>query len=123
MNKIKKGDIVGRKSYGKDIIFTVVRIIDNKKEKIAILNGVYERIEADSTLEDLEIIPKKNIQQYAENFNKRLTNKIKKENGLISLNDNRTREKIISGRILHLDGECSFIYTLQSCLNTEFKKI
>ena len=123
MNKIKKGDIVGRKSYGKDIFFTVVRIIDNKKEKIAILNGVYERIEADSTLEDLEIIPKKNIQQYAENFNKRLTNKIKKENGLISLNDNRTREKIISGRILHLDGECSFIYTLQSCLNTEFKKI
>ena len=123
MNKIKKGDIVGRKSYGKDIIFTVVRIIDNKKEKIAILNGVYERIEADSTLEDLEIIPKKNIQQYAENFNKRLTNKIKKENGLISLNDNRTREKIISGRILHLDGECSFIYTLQSYLNTEFKKI
>ena len=27
MNKIKEGDIVGRKSYGKDIIFTVAKII------------------------------------------------------------------------------------------------
>ena len=35
LNKIKKGDIVGRKSYGKDIIFIV------------------ERIEADSDVDDL----------------------------------------------------------------------
>jgi len=37
--------------------------------------------------------------------------------------DKRSTQKIVTGKILHLDGECSFIYTLQSCLNTEFKKI
>ena len=31
MSYIKKGDIVGRKSYGKDIIFVVTNIIDNQK--------------------------------------------------------------------------------------------
>ena len=59
MNKIKKGDIVGRKSYGKDIIFIVERIIQNKNDKIAILKGLVERIEADSDVDDLEIIEKK----------------------------------------------------------------
>ena len=41
----------------------------------------------------------------------------------ILTNNKRSEEAIITGKILHLDGECSFIYTLQSCLNTEFKKI
>ena len=58
LNKIKKGDIVGRKSYGKDIIFIVERIIQNKNDKIAILKGLVERIEADSDVDDLEIIEK-----------------------------------------------------------------
>ena len=31
MKKIKKGDIVARKSYGKDIIFYVKRIIKTKR--------------------------------------------------------------------------------------------
>ena len=61
MNKIKKGDIVGRKSYGKDIIFIVERIIQNKNDKIAILKGLVERIEADSDVDDLEIIEKRKI--------------------------------------------------------------
>ena len=52
MNKIKKGDIVGRKSYGKDIIFIVERIIQNKNDKIAILKGLVERIEADSDVDE-----------------------------------------------------------------------
>ena len=48
MNKIKEGDIVGRKSYGKDIIFTVAKIIYKDRKEIAILNGLIERITADS---------------------------------------------------------------------------
>ena len=61
LNKIKKGDIVGRKSYGKDIIFIVERIIQNKNDKIAILKGLVERIEADSDVDDLEKIEKRKI--------------------------------------------------------------
>ena len=55
MKKIKKGDIVARKSHKKDIIFYVERIIKTQKEEIAILRGLLERIEADSKIEDLEI--------------------------------------------------------------------
>ena len=44
MKKIKKGDIVVRKSYGKDIIFYVKRIVKTSKEDIAIICGLFERI-------------------------------------------------------------------------------
>ena len=54
MKKIKEGDIVARKSYDKDILFSVKKIIKNQKEDIAILTGVIERIEADSPINDLE---------------------------------------------------------------------
>ena len=72
LNKIKKGDIVGRKSYGKDIIFIVERIIQNKNDKIAILKGLVERIEADSDVDDLEIIEKRKINRSLENLNEKV---------------------------------------------------
>ena len=61
MNNIKKGDIVGRKSYGKDIIFIVKNIIQTNNKKIAILKGITERVEADGEIEDLEVIEKERI--------------------------------------------------------------
>ena len=51
--QIKKGDIVGRKSYGKDILFKVNNIVKKKNEDVAILNGITKRIEADSKISDL----------------------------------------------------------------------
>lgn len=57
MGKIKKGDIVGRKSYGKDILFKVEKILKRKNEEpIAILKGLIIRIEADATLDDLVVM-------------------------------------------------------------------
>ena len=66
MEKIKKGDIVARKSYNKDILFNVKRIYKVNNEKMAILTGITKRVEADSKIEDLEIIEK-------EILNKRLS--------------------------------------------------
>ena len=63
MSKIRKGDIVGRKSYNKDIYFLVNNIIEKTDEKIAILNGLVERIEADSPVSHLEIIPKNEVKK------------------------------------------------------------
>ena len=40
MKKIKKGDIVGRLAYGKDIYFTVERIIKTRNGDIAILKRI-----------------------------------------------------------------------------------
>ena len=57
--EIKKGDIVGRISYGKDILFYVQRIIKVKNGKsYAILKGVHYRVEADADLDDLEKVDK-----------------------------------------------------------------
>ena len=114
MNKIKKGDIVGRKSYGKDIIFTVKNIINTPKGAIAILKGLVDRVEADCNIEDLEIIEKKYVKQELQNLNDKLENKVKKSRekyieseysiGVFSKNK-RNQEKIITGKILHLDGD------------------
>ena len=63
MEKIKIGDIVGRKSYNKDILFRVKNIIDTKTEQVAILVGIIERVEADSKLSDLEKVSEERIQE------------------------------------------------------------
>lgn len=110
MKKIKKGDIVARKSYGKDIIFYVKKIIKTVNGNVAILCGLAKRIEADSNLEDLEIIEKdiaKNrLEKVDEEINKRADEKAKRYKiGMISDEDIRLREKIVTGKILHLDGD------------------
>ena len=75
MKKIKKGDIVARKSYGKDIIFVVKNIIPIKDEKIAILKGMVDRIEADSNIEDLEIVDKQIVNEKLETLHQKMNNK------------------------------------------------
>lgn len=99
MREIRKGDIVGRKSYGKDIYFKVSHIIEKTNEKIAILNGLVERIEADSPVSDLEIIPREEVRKRLNSLDESL------EKRIFVSDEKRTNEKIISGKILHLDGD------------------
>lgn len=137
LNKIKKGDIVGRKSYGKDIIFIVERIIQNKNDKIAILKGLVERIEADSDVDDLEIIEKRKINRSLENLNEKVElrldryskaqNKNDIKNSLFG-NNRKNQERTITGKILHLDGdrkysEKSYRYYKKLGLNAIVKNI
>lgn len=114
MNDIKKGDIVVRKSYGKDIIFRVINILNKPEEKIAVLNGVIERIEADSKIADLELVDKQKVKDILRKMNSKIENRIEKSKqqwedrnyriGLVT-NQTRAKEKIITGEILHLDGD------------------
>ena len=63
MDKIKKGNVVGRKSYGKDILFTVERIIKKANgKKVCILKGITIRIIADADIEDLVVMEKDRVQ-------------------------------------------------------------
>lgn len=56
---LKVGSIVARKSYNKDIIFIIDKIIGGKgNSQIAILKGLTVRIVADSPLSDLVIMDK-----------------------------------------------------------------
>ena len=109
MKKIKKGDIVARKSYGKDIIFYIKRIIKTSDKEIAILCGLFERIEADSKLEDLELLDDKTIKSFFGNeekiFNSRITEKSNEYRFNFINDESKLREKIITGKILHLDGD------------------
>lgn len=124
MRKIKKGDIVGRKSYNKDIIFVVERIIKSSSGKeIAILKGMNIRIQADSNLEDLEIFERLEIEKQEEKINKRFEAQIKKNQK--KFNDNlyekRINKVIYTGRILHLDGD-SHLSNLKKSSNTNTSK-
>lgn len=108
MEKIKKGDIVGRKSYGKDILFSVKNIIDTPKGKIVILRGIIDRIEADSYIEDLEKMDKNYVKERIEYFNKRADKKlleIREYKEDKEIKDKRIIDKILTGKILHLDGD------------------
>ena len=53
MNLLKKGDIVSRKSHNNDILFYIEEI--DEQHNYARLKGVIVRIEADSTMDDLEL--------------------------------------------------------------------
>ena len=137
MNKIRKGDIVGRKSYGKDIIFIVSKIICVNEKQIAILNGLIERIKADSEVSDLELIEKQKVKEILNILNDKIDKRIiktkeqingsKNKVGLLSRN-NVTKEKIINRKILHLDGdrkysEKSYRYYKKVGLNAIVKNI
>ncbi len=99
--EIKKGDIVGRKSYGKDILFFVDRIIKVKNGKsYAILKGVNYRIEADSPIEDLEKISKEKIENQTRGIEQKITKKFTKTTSTIFQN-----RGVTSALILHLDGD------------------
>lgn len=106
MSKIRKGDIVGRKSYGKDIYFKVSKIIEktSTNEEIAILNGLIERIEADSSVSDLEIIPRREIIKRLRSLDAKMKKRI------FIASENRSFEKSITGKILYLDRDGLFIY-------------
>ena len=91
MKKIKKGDIVGRISYNKDIFFVVKDIKDKKN---VLLEGVFVRIIADSDINDLELINSKEVYKKE--------NKIEQE---ITKEENRNEIKTVTGKILHLDGD------------------
>ena len=113
---LKKGDIVGRNSYNSDILFKIDKILETNKGKIALLKGLMIRIEADAPIEDLKAVNKDTVRKNIKKFENIIINKIdnlKKENRFDYI-------KVTTGKILHLDGDISFVYTLQTSLNTRF---
>lgn len=102
MKKIKKGDIVGRISYNKDIFFIVDRIIILKSARpIAILKGLTVRIKADSYLDDLELIDEKKVRMQLKNVEDKMLSLIYKS----KCNQRRSN---VYGNVLHLDGDSRY---------------
>ena len=102
LKTIKKGDVVTRKPYRNDVIFIVDLVIN---EKNAILTGITTRLKADSPIDDLEIISKKEINNIYKKIDEKIdkiSNKAnEKKDGLLK----RSNIVIYTGKILHLDGD------------------
>lgn len=109
MSSIKRGTFVYRKSQSKDVIFTVEKVINTKEKKTVLLKGVLERVLIESSIEDLVIADRKIIKEKLNYLDARINNRIEKsyyKNYQYNLsNNNRIQEKIITGKILHLDGD------------------
>ena len=109
MKRIKKGSIVARKSYNNDILFIVDKIISTNNSRVALLTGLIERITADSPIEDLELIDKsvakENLKKLDYKINERFKTLLSSNNIDNAGKNKRMNEKIITGKILHLDGD------------------
>ena len=109
MEKIKKGDIVARKSHNLDILFSVEKIIRSTNGmKIAILKGITTRIVADAYITDLVVLDSKEVDDSLRSLDIKIEDRI---NRLIKKGKEKFQYKernfqdIKTGRILHLDGD------------------
>ena len=106
MTKLKKGDIVGRISYNKDVIFEITNIIKTvDKKDIYILKGISQRIEADSLANDLELLDKRFVNEKVRENENKVLDKIRKINNNKDYTSKRIIKNIYTGKILHLDGD------------------
>ena len=118
MSKMKKGDIVARVSYNKDVLFEIINIIKtSNNKKIMILKGITERIEADSPEEDLEKMDKRVIEDKIKKLEDKMSSRIEKclkdpkycicnaKNIFGFMQDKRSSRIVNTGKILHLDGD------------------
>ena len=122
------GDIVARKSYGKDITFKIVDIKSKDDQEIYYLKGINLRIIADSPRNDLEIVSLKNGGDKEVALNRKVNASIRKimisrwelkRMGVKKSFRNeleRPKGELYfgrPGRILHIDGDSEY---LETCL-------
>jgi spore coat assemly protein len=113
------GDIVVRKSYGKDITFKIIDIKETEKGEIYVLKGINLRLIADSPAEDLEEVNDTYNGEIEVVFSRKVNSTIKKI--LIERNGFMRGKKNIKiseakelgfgrpGRILHVDGDAEYL--------------
>ncbi|MDW7675601.1 MAG: sporulation peptidase YabG [Bacillota bacterium] len=121
---IRKGDIVGRRSYGCDVHFTVEDIYSSENgREMARLKGVEIRLCADAPVEDLETLGQKEINEGHLRFMREnaacmrriLSRRKHDEERYITRNKKINRGGIkgsffnVPGRVLHLDGDPSYL--------------
>ena len=107
---MKRGDIVARKSYNKDIIFVVDKIIKNSKgNATAILSGLVIRIKVDAPIDDLVLVSKEEKEREINRLDKTIKNRVnnvkKIKNYKKISNREYKRNNVYIGKILHLDGD------------------
>ncbi|HBT20719.1 MAG TPA: sporulation peptidase YabG [Peptococcaceae bacterium] len=119
MGEIRPGDIVGRKSYGSDILFRVERIYEIANEKYALLRGLDMRLEADAPLWDLEVKEPIEILEYKNRFLEKYRAKIRMaaadrehQRRFLNFGDKEEKKMLffeVPGRVIHIDGDKEYL--------------
>lgn len=122
--ELKPGDIVARRSYGCDVLFRVMRILDHEAK--AELSGEELRLIADAPIDDLVQISNEELQERQKKIKKREIDsfqlfrqdyqllKMKRE---YSATGGYAREDLyfeLPGKVLHIDGDPNY---LKKCLD------
>lgn len=118
MSTLRTGDVVARKSHGGDLFFKITEKKTNEKgDEVFILRGIQYRLEADAEIDDLVKI------NYRQAYLKTGANMhmYRRYIQIVNYLDNILRlinRDTKPGRILHIDGDDSF---LSNCLS-HYKK-
>ncbi len=135
MGEIKQGDVVGRKSYNKDIFFKVIDIFKcNGEKEYCKLKGIHYRLYADSPMEDLVKIDSAELAQHlreqtikSNEHMKRIFARRERDRELVLgravqhghnnkiSNGNGVSGFDVPGTVLHIDGDSDY---LDLCLTT-----
>jgi spore coat assemly protein len=119
----KIGDLVTRKSYGRDICFHIVEIDSTKN--LAVLKGMEVRLLADAPLGDLVSVSEKDLREYIAGYSReeddalrliRMRRLVEDEKRLMRADVKfRASHDFFEkpGRVLHLDGDGTY---LEKCL-------
>ena len=90
----KVGDLVSRISHKHDIVFKIIKLIDD----VAFLKGVDLRLIADSNIDDLV-----KVNDYVDNDRKII------ENNKLDIKIDRSEYFYLPGKILHIDGDNDYL--------------
>lgn len=117
------GDIVVRKSYGKDIMFKIIDITEDSGIKRYIIKGINLRVIADSLSEDLEKVNGEFLAGTDKILNSRVRGAIQNaldiRQNVYSRADKSTKKNLEikdmmfgrPGKILHVDGDSEYMET------------
>ncbi|MDK2827237.1 MAG: spore coat assemly protein [Clostridium butyricum] len=119
---MKIGDIVVRKSYGRDITFKVIDVREKNGRENIILKGINIRIIADSTIDDLEPAEEEDSGTQDKILNTRVSEAINKAISIRGVFRDKAekspkiknKDELVFGRpgkILHVDGDSDYMET------------
>jgi spore coat assembly protein len=113
------GDIVVRKSYGKDITFKIIEIKEVNEGIIYSLKGIDLRIIADSPEDDLELVSDNSSTERERTFSRKVNSSIRNiilsrggfRSEVRAIKPNPTNELAFGrpGKILHVDGDPEYL--------------
>ncbi|WP_167578721.1 sporulation peptidase YabG [Jeotgalibacillus proteolyticus] len=106
--------LVGRKSYGCDVLFRVVDVLERDGEEIAILYGADIRLVADAPISDLALMTDKEIEKFEEEYRSLEEESFHSFTADTKQNEDRKNSSSslsfhLPGRVLHMDGDPRYL--------------